>query len=202
MDILHAAAAKDNQFSPYRTILAHLAASPKSSTTPPSSSSTSSHTPSSSSHPPTLASSQPQDQLPLTSPTTTTNGSATTALTTTETSSSFQAHPPPVLIHCTAGKDRTGVIVALVLSLCGVSDDVIAYEYNLTEIGLASRHEELMQHLLNNPSMKGNLEGVRRMIGAQLVFSFTFSSPLLIFLSSLLRFLYTAYVSFAVLWHE
>lgn len=89
------------------------------------------------------------------------------------------------------------------LSLCGVSDDVIAYEYNLTEIGLASRHEELMQHLLNNPSMKGDLEGVRRMIGAQLVFYSPLFPPLLfLFFSFLLRLQYTACVSLVGLWHE
>ena len=38
----------------------------------------------------------------------------------------------PVLVHCSAGKDRTGVVVALVLSLLGVADEVIAEDYCLT----------------------------------------------------------------------
>ena len=42
-----------------------------------------------------------------------------------------------VLVHCTAGKDRTGVVCALILSLCGVEDAVVAEEYALTEQGLA-----------------------------------------------------------------
>jgi len=39
----------------------------------------------------------------------------------------------PILLHCTAGKDRTGVIVALLLSLCGVADETIAKEYDLMQ---------------------------------------------------------------------
>jgi protein tyrosine/serine phosphatase len=33
----------------------------------------------------------------------------------------------PLIVHCSAGKDRTGVICALILSLCGVDDETIAY---------------------------------------------------------------------------
>lgn len=35
----------------------------------------------------------------------------------------------PVLVHCAVGKDRTGMIVALVLSVAGVPDEVIAADY-------------------------------------------------------------------------
>ena len=35
----------------------------------------------------------------------------------------------PAVIHCTAGKDRTGVAVAFVLSAVGVDDETIAQEY-------------------------------------------------------------------------
>jgi protein-tyrosine phosphatase len=38
----------------------------------------------------------------------------------------------PLVIHCTAGKDRTGFAVALVLGALGVADDVIAEDYLLT----------------------------------------------------------------------
>lgn len=41
----------------------------------------------------------------------------------------------PFIIHCTAGKDRTGVFVMLLLGLCGVDDEVIAREYELTNLG-------------------------------------------------------------------
>lgn len=39
----------------------------------------------------------------------------------------------PVLFHCAAGKDRTGVIAALVLSLLDVDDEHIVDDYVLTE---------------------------------------------------------------------
>ncbi|MGP3917070.1 tyrosine-protein phosphatase [Nonomuraea sp. 10N515B] len=42
----------------------------------------------------------------------------------------------PVVIHCAAGKDRTGVLAALVLSLAGVGEDDIVADYALT--GLAT----------------------------------------------------------------
>jgi protein-tyrosine phosphatase len=39
----------------------------------------------------------------------------------------------PVLVHCFAGKDRTGMVVALVLSVAGVPDELIAQDYAYTE---------------------------------------------------------------------
>lgn len=41
-----------------------------------------------------------------------------------------------VLIHCSAGKDRTGIICALLLALADVPDEVICAEYELTTYGL------------------------------------------------------------------
>ncbi|MEL6152181.1 MAG: tyrosine-protein phosphatase, partial [Chloroflexota bacterium] len=38
----------------------------------------------------------------------------------------------PLVVHCTAGKDRTGVAVALLLDVLGVPDDVIAADYSLS----------------------------------------------------------------------
>jgi protein tyrosine/serine phosphatase len=43
----------------------------------------------------------------------------------------------PVLVHCHAGKDRTGVVVALVLRLAGVSIDDIADDYAISGVQLA-----------------------------------------------------------------
>ena len=39
------------------------------------------------------------------------------------------AQHAPVVVHCMAGKDRTGVLVALALTLLGVEDAVIATDY-------------------------------------------------------------------------
>jgi protein-tyrosine phosphatase len=38
----------------------------------------------------------------------------------------------PLVIHCTAGKDRTGFAAALILKALGVADDVIVEDYLLT----------------------------------------------------------------------
>ncbi|SDD90385.1 tyrosine-protein phosphatase [Actinokineospora iranica] len=40
----------------------------------------------------------------------------------------------PTVVHCTSGKDRTGLISALVLSLLGVSEEDIATDYALTNL--------------------------------------------------------------------
>ena len=40
----------------------------------------------------------------------------------------------PMLIHCTAGKDRTGVASALILSLLGVQDEIIVADYTLSNL--------------------------------------------------------------------
>jgi protein tyrosine/serine phosphatase len=43
----------------------------------------------------------------------------------------------PALFHCAAGKDRTGVLSALLLDVLGVSRPVIAEDYAMTSHGLA-----------------------------------------------------------------
>jgi hypothetical protein len=59
------------------------------------------------------------------------------------------------------------VICALILSMCGVEDEVVAHEYSLTEMGLQSRHAEFMKYLVLEPALKDNAAGARRMIGAR-----------------------------------
>lgn len=44
------------------------------------------------------------------------------------------AHDTPMLVHCTAGKDRTGVVVALFLDLLAVSRPVIVEDYRKSDI--------------------------------------------------------------------
>ncbi|MCZ8513762.1 tyrosine-protein phosphatase [Paenibacillus filicis] len=48
-----------------------------------------------------------------------------------------------VLFHCTAGKDRTGVISGLLLQLAGVPDDIIIEDYAMTSECIAPLMEEL-----------------------------------------------------------
>jgi len=47
----------------------------------------------------------------------------------------------PVVIGCAAGKDRTGVTIALLLSLCGVPDEVVVADYALSAEAFAGRNE-------------------------------------------------------------
>jgi hypothetical protein len=42
----------------------------------------------------------------------------------------------PLVFHCAAGKDRTGVVAAILLSLLGVGDDDIATDYSLSRLGM------------------------------------------------------------------
>jgi protein-tyrosine phosphatase len=44
--------------------------------------------------------------------------------------------PGPVLFHCSAGKDRTGVIAALLLGMLGVDDDKIIEDYHATSAAM------------------------------------------------------------------
>lgn len=46
-----------------------------------------------------------------------------------------------VVVHCMGGKDRTGLITALLLALAGVDDEQIADDYALSEERLQPRHE-------------------------------------------------------------
>ncbi|KAH7308539.1 tyrosine/serine phosphatase-like protein [Stachybotrys elegans] len=75
--------------------------------------------------------------------------------------------PRPLLVNCTAGKDRTGVTCALILSLCGVADHLVAHDYGLTELGLAEKKEEFLDRLQMMPRFKDDREGARRMLGSR-----------------------------------
>ena len=46
------------------------------------------------------------------------------------------APPGGVMVHCHAGKDRTGAVVALALSALGVADEDIADDYALTALSI------------------------------------------------------------------
>jgi protein-tyrosine phosphatase len=80
----------------------------------------------------------------------------------------------PALIHCHAGKDRTGVVVALLLGIAGVPTETIAEDYALTgrylhaefyeglrrQVVAAGRNWEAMQPFLlsNEELMAGTLQ--------------------------------------------
>lgn len=71
------------------------------------------------------------------------------------------------LIHCSAGKDRTGVLVALILGIAGVDEERIAEEYALSEVGLAEWREAILRHLMGEEGTGMKREGVERMVGSR-----------------------------------
>ncbi|WP_433043921.1 tyrosine-protein phosphatase [Dactylosporangium sp. CS-033363] len=60
------------------------------------------------------------------------------------------AQNAPVVVHCVAGKDRTGVVSAVTLSALGVPDEVIAEDYALTQ-GATDRSMQFLRAL--NPEV-------------------------------------------------
>ncbi|KAL5511143.1 hypothetical protein ACEPAH_4358 [Sanghuangporus vaninii] len=73
----------------------------------------------------------------------------------------------PILVHCTAGKDRTGIFAAIVQLLLGVPDAVIAYDYHLTTYGLAPVLPALVQRFQKESIYRDNWEGFRNMGSAK-----------------------------------
>jgi len=61
----------------------------------------------------------------------------------------------PLLVHCVAGKDRTGVLTALTLSLLGVPRDVIEADYEMT-------NEEVPRLVAYVEGTRGLPEGMSR----------------------------------------
>ena len=63
--------------------------------------------------------------------------------------------PGAVLVHCAAGKDRTGVVVALALDAAGVDRRATVSDYLAT----AERIDAIMARLVNSPTYRDELEG-------------------------------------------
>ncbi|KAI0941349.1 hypothetical protein AcV7_002949 [Taiwanofungus camphoratus] len=60
------------------------------------------------------------------------------------------------IFHCTAGKDRTGVLAAILLKLAGVNDDQIAEDYALTRVGREPARQVVMARLAKVPMFASN----------------------------------------------
>lgn len=49
-----------------------------------------------------------------------------------------------------------------------MDDETVAYEYSLTEVGMPEEWKQgVIAHLMENPALKGNMEGALNMIGAK-----------------------------------
>ena len=66
-----------------------------------------------------------------------------------------------VVLHCQAGRDRTGVAVALLLALLGVPDDLIAEDYALSALYLLEHYERLEDGASRRELIE-DMEGVTR----------------------------------------
>lgn len=72
------------------------------------------------------------------------------------------------LVNCLGGKDRTGLLCALVLMLAGVGDEEVAEEYVLTERGLKEWREVVLGKLLEAKARLGSdVERLGRMVRAR-----------------------------------
>jgi protein-tyrosine phosphatase len=61
--------------------------------------------------------------------------------------------PGAAIVHCAAGKDRTGVVVALALTVAGVEPDVIVADYMLTD----ERLEAIVARLARSKMYAGDI---------------------------------------------
>jgi protein-tyrosine phosphatase len=66
------------------------------------------------------------------------------------------AAPRAAVVHCAAGKDRTGVVVALALSAAGVERDAVVDDYTAT----AERIEAVLARLRASPTYAGDVDRV------------------------------------------
>lgn len=75
----------------------------------------------------------------------------------------------PVLIHCAAGKDRTGLLAALTHSLLGVSRDDLIHDYLLTNIAvdLEGRAEGLARKLTGMTGRAASYGAVIAFLGVE-----------------------------------
>ena len=65
-----------------------------------------------------------------------------------------------VLVHCHGGKDRTGMVVGLILSVLGVDDDTIADDYALTSENLEPLIVEWLDRNAKDDAERERLRGL------------------------------------------
>lgn len=71
----------------------------------------------------------------------------------------------PMLFHCAAGKDRTGLAAAILLGLLGVPEEAILYDYELTTSHYSPRRLEQLRPLLDRHKLTP--ERIRHLVEAR-----------------------------------
>ncbi|GES56964.1 tyrosine phosphatase [Aspergillus terreus] len=84
-----------------------------------------------------------------------------------------------ILFHCSAGKDRTGVLAALLMGLAGAPDAAIAAEYSLTRIGMEPQKELLSRIFLKSkPDWKVGAPGFSEFVNVKASYMLEFLDAL------------------------
>jgi protein-tyrosine phosphatase len=66
-----------------------------------------------------------------------------------------EPHTLPALVFCSAGKDRTGLVVALALGAAGVLPEDIAADYELTERAMSKRFRAVVEARASGAGISG-----------------------------------------------
>ena len=69
---------------------------------------------------------------------------------------SIATAPGAAIVHCAAGKDRTGVVIALTLAVAGVDQDAIVADYAASD----ERIEAIIERLARSKMYAGGVNGV------------------------------------------
>lgn len=70
-----------------------------------------------------------------------------------------EATDRPVLVHCTAGKDRTGLVVALVHATLGLAPEMILADYGASEKILGNKFEEHLRNVYRQMAVPPEILG-------------------------------------------
>ncbi len=66
----------------------------------------------------------------------------------------------PAVFHCTAGKDRTGLLSAIVLSLLGVPEETVVADYALSQEAMGGLKEKIIRKYPDSADLLNSIEGV------------------------------------------
>ena len=66
----------------------------------------------------------------------------------------------PAVFHCTAGKDRTGLLSAIVLSLVGVPEETVVADYVLSAAAMDRLREKIIRKYPESEERLNNIDGV------------------------------------------
>lgn len=73
----------------------------------------------------------------------------------------------PIIFHCTAGKDRTGLAAALILIALGVSKEIILEDYMLTNTYIKSNNDRLMKPIISMLKDKESIDIFKALMGVK-----------------------------------